>query len=145
MVKRNQLSLGKHKIFNGFIILLAAVLLSACTTSRVSCVVPKSAGETLESYGQTRAAEYNVFCNMMNDNGTPAAVLNFFDKLENRPCIVQSYIYDCGTYFKEIKRIFHTRTISPQGSSLNICLPCQYRTFLSQQYIQQENHSWKNV
>lgn len=113
------------------LLLAAAVLLSACATSRINCVIPKADGETLESYGQTRAAEHNIFCNMMDDHGTPAAVLNYFERSENKPYIVQSYIYDRGAYFKESRHLFRTRAVSPLGSSLNICLPCKYETVLS--------------
>ena len=81
---------------------------------------PKDAGVSLEKFGQQLAAERHIFCNMMTDRGTPAAVLNYHDCVDGEHYIVQAYIYETDENFVEVCTMFKTESVSLGSSDLSI-------------------------
>ena len=86
----------------------------------------KDAGVTLEEFGQQLAAQRNIFCNMTTDRGVPAAVLNYFDRIDGEPYIVQAYIYETGKSFVEVCTRFSTEAVPLGGSALSIHMISEY-------------------
>lgn len=66
---------------------------------------------TLEELGQKKAAEHQVFCNMMKDRGQDAAVLNYYQPSGDSPSIVQAYIYQTENGFTEVCNLYPTEAL----------------------------------
>lgn len=81
---------------------------------------PADSGETLEAYGQERAAEKGVFCNTMTIDGETAAVLNYYQNDGENGYIAQSYIYKGETGFSEVLYLFKTEEIPLGDSGLSV-------------------------
>ena len=87
---------------------------------------PKEDGISLEDFGQQKAAERSIFCNMMTDRGTPAAVLNYYDSIGDEHYIVQAYIYESEKAFVEVCTMFKTEVVSAGTDDLSVRLIREY-------------------
>lgn len=87
---------------------------------------PKEDGVSLEEFGQKKAAEHNVFCNMMTDGGAPAAVLNYHDCAEGRHYIVQTYFHETGDCFVEVRTAYKTEPVPLGSGDLSIHMIREY-------------------
>ena len=87
---------------------------------------PREAELSLEEFGQQLAAERHIFCNMMTDRGVPVAVLNYFDRMDGEPYLVQAYIYDAGDHFAELCMRFRTDDVPFGRGELSIHMPRAY-------------------
>ena len=83
-------------------------------------------GVTLEEFGQQLASQRHIFCNMMTDRGVPAAVLNYYDRIQGEPYIVQAYIYETDDSFVEVCTLFKTDFIPFGDSDLSVHMISEY-------------------
>ena len=83
-------------------------------------------GVTLEKFGQQLASQRHIFCNMMTDRGVPAAVSNYYDRIEGAPYIVQAYIYETDDSFVEVCTLFKTESAPFGDSDLSIHMISEY-------------------
>ena len=86
----------------------------------------KADGISLEEFGQQMGEQHHVFCNMMNDRGVSAAVLNYYDCYGDEPFIVQAYIYETEDHFVEVRTLFRTVLIPFGGDDLFIHMINEY-------------------
>ena len=70
-------------------------------------------GMSLEEYGQALASEHGIFCNLIEDRGVPAAVLNYYNEQEQ--VIEQVYIYQTEEGFTRVCTKYPTEE-KPFGS-----------------------------
>lgn len=87
---------------------------------------PRDGGVSLEEFGQQLAAERNIFCNMLTDRGTPAAVLNYYDCIDDGHYIIQAYIYEAEKSFIEVCTMFKTECVSLGAGDLSIHMILEY-------------------
>lgn len=87
---------------------------------------PREDGVSLEEYGQRRAAERNVYCNMLTDRGVPVAVLNYHECAEGEHYIVQAYIYEADSDFVEVCTLFKTEAVPFGAGDLSIRMIREY-------------------
>ena len=87
---------------------------------------PKEGSITLEEFGRQLAAERHIFCNMMTDRSVPTAVLNYFDRIGDKPYIVQAYVYETDDSFIEVCTLFKTRSVPFGSSDLSIHMISEY-------------------
>lgn len=76
----------------------------------------KADGQTLESFGQGWAAEYNVFCNMTEYDGCPCANVTYYREVDGEDRIVRSYIFENDEGFAVIC-FLHKTEVTELGDS----------------------------
>lgn len=76
----------------------------------------KADGQTLESFGQDWAAEYNVFCNMTSYDGYDCANVTYYKEIDGEDYIIRSYIFESEDEFKIICFLYKTE-ITELGES----------------------------
>ena len=87
--------------------------------------IPKE-GRTLEEYGKQESEKLLVFCNMMDVEGYPAAVLNCYDDNHEEPIYVQEYIFEDSEEFVKVCTLYKTNEHELKLSDAVFRLPAEY-------------------
>lgn len=89
--------------------------------------IPKEDGITLEDFGQQKAAELGVFCNMMPVGDVQAAVVNYYERDGDEHYIAQAYYFDGGENFIEVLTRFKTKKLELGTEGLYLRMVREYK------------------
>lgn len=78
--------------------------------------VPKTAEETIKTFGEKLAKEHGVFCDIIQKEGVSAAVLNYYLCVGDEHFMVQEYIFEGKDYFVKLAYRYETEK-TPLGST----------------------------
>lgn len=86
----------------------------------------KASGETLESFGQKQAEKYDVFCNITEKNGAPAASFCHFDRKDDGDFLVNSIVFETETQFVMVCAMYKTEKVKLADTDLCIHMMREY-------------------